>query len=1662
MDKEIKNNIQTEDIMTFDDMNFEETSDNDTSVREENIDTGPIAASYNNPDVLYADALTSHQIDIIQSHLDGTIGRYVQIVRESSEGVQQEFWNKIAAEVQEEGGFTNDVLTQTIKCLRKNVEEANIARQELAQKILNRDLAQGLAEGFTKKSRKKDVAQKTKKEVPKKQENVVNMGEIKKEVSDVLSDDIKKKYLSQFNDLSKKEIAKKEKFFDRSVQTITNKIVKSCDNGKNNINVNEYVRNLLAKGGIYSKINKVFKNEQKNVNVKEKNMKFEAPQNKSEKKEKKLQSAEDLVQSASVDEISDILKQSSEKNINSNLAEVGAELDDLNKRIADMESTLKSPIKDMNDKGATTQADIDKLIKRGEVVFSQQKKLEKQKALMKQKEVITEYVEQNSKIDVEGKEKELEEMRVEIKKMDKQIASGKNYESKSEFGADDLDVNKGSVLVKKRDALNEDIKQLDGIVANGKKVEAILKKIGAKTENPVNRSEDKKQADKKEIPKATTQDEKSRDTDMNEEEKFDKEVARRDENKTLGSQEDVKNMDVIVEGEEVIEINPDDLEDMDAMNPDGAIEMERGTDGQWRMEGDEGSSMEELREILDNTRSALVSKSRKSETAMNKIRSLLGANINADNISDEIKQLQANYDEALENVRSKINEQKDGMREVEQKKINEDLRFMDFDEGVAMNEAETKARLETLPGKIGESIHKVGLWYKKQNKYVKYGLAAGMFGAGLLTGGAGVAGGALAVGAATKRVLGAAAMGVGIGMAMETRSSNKQKERLGAEKTNFSELSLEQQNEMIKNMNLNTQKEYEKIKTTRRRIKFATISAVAGLLVGGQALAHGLGSDTADTPPSEHLSEMSAAEIAQETRYGEGVLRAMSHDFTDEMKGTKAFELFKERHGPDAYLKYLQDGGDDSKWQKIVENDIKLYVESAKNQLESGVGAGSENLYDSDDYINDEIKKDELEGILSDKRAQLAHKIARQMGIDNPNSIDFNTTFTQIKGQDVPESVLQQYEHEINQIRSAMAGDRNAIEHITEPDGVKIIQDPNTLYAAMDHSDASHVADNPTSYPGEVESAGGSVEIFNDGQKSLLELLKETSGVSADTTMEQLNMTNNAKLRDMMAGITMRASQEFGSNGLPHEGETIGAYLQRVGELHGPEGIVNSEILKAAADKSLGDYQIDTDIPDVVENEGTASAVETYTQDETLAAEEQSVASAKADNPTSQGTEKITYTQEETLAAEEQSIASAEVDNPIAQNFEGIDVSVNGNGLLTIEKGSSIEGTLIKFLMANNDKLTEGGMGWDADKYRDVQEWAGKRAHGLAVEFAKAHPGIDLDTVQPGTMLELNLNNLADVKVDIDFEGGAHIVPEQGKIIFDNAEDNIEYAKEDILTAEEQSVASHEADNPTPQETKVAVAQEADRLIKGGVNSADAKEFAEMEMAMHGNIDSIDNVEDDISKDGKRLMQQRDKLRELAQKMGVDNTETVTTVDGNTTTTTTTSEYKLQGNVLNGKEIPKEFTQEEITKLEQSAYWKDMVDKNHAQESSIDNEQVSDEVENHFENMTEGEAMRELVSNTEFKTAVAKQIQEMSGASSIQNALNNVAKTDMNFYLADGNIGIEKEQMEALRDRAVKAFGDSGNPRPGVRTGEYFTRIFAKSIYEGKVKDIFPSAEFTV
>ena len=94
-------------------------------------------------------------------------------------------------------------------------------------------------------------------------------------------------------------------------------------------------------------------------------------------------------------------------------------------------------------------------------------------------------------------------------------------------------------------------------------------------------------------------------------------------------------------------------------------------------------------------------------------------------------------------------------------------------------------------------------------------------------------------------------------------------------------------------------------------------------------------------------------------------------------------------------------------------------------------------------------------------------------------------------------------------------------------------------------------------------------------------------------------------------------------------------------------------------------------------------------------------------------------------------------------------------GVLRIPEGGSVEKSLQEFLVANHEKLRDGALGWDPQQYHSVQEWAGVRAHVLAQEFFRAHPEAHIDLVQPGTVIEVDISDPADLHIAVHEDGNA-------------------------------------------------------------------------------------------------------------------------------------------------------------------------------------------------------------------------------------------------------------------------------------------------------------------
>ncbi len=1207
-------------------------------------------------------------------------------------------------------------------------------------------------------------------------------------VTQILSPQVKKEYLASFTNLSPEQVKKKSEFFDKKIESITKKIQKEEQKNGKIDDVNSFAMTVLSKGPIYSKINKaVNKVENKN-----KDMNFDNPNiNKRDadinKADTKSVTPEEIFNNSSADELRDLIKESQSGQIDKNVSEINEELEDVQSRISNMESALKSPTTHVDDKGATTQADVDKLKKRMQELQTQEQK-------MKNAKDISQYIENNKITNLESRKKELNQMQEELKHLNDRVQEGQNYESKSSYAADDLSAGKDDALIKKRDALAKDVDILGKMIAQGEKIQEVL---GVQDEEGISK------------PSSATAREDVLDRMEARGDNVDEHRQRQGDAAADGqpTQEEIDrgilDRDIPNDGTQNQEGGPDnnneDVDNIDELDPD-AVEPVEG-----------GPNLEELNSVLDKAREDLVVKKRRSESSMDKIRSVLGMKGDTDNITEEIQGFQDAYDNAIEVVRAQLLQEQAGAPDARKKEINAQLMFMAKDESVKMQEAETKARLETKFGQLGDKIDEVGRWYKNLKPKTKYMIAGGLFAAGALTGGAGVAGGAITAAAGMKRLFGAVAMGVGVGMAVETKMGTKKNEKEAELRGQFEGLTLEQQSNAIQNMDLETQAEFDKIKTDRRRVKFTKIATVATFLVGGQMLSsafggHGQAADNITTGATHLESSLDAADSTVDAAVG------VDNSMSEYMQQAKDLPE-TDRDRMEAYLigltKTVTDSGGTVNTELLNQEAQKAFEQyqfDGKVPTEA-VGTGVDDLY------------------------------------DDPGANQMSEYMQQAK--DLPET------------------DRDRMEAYLIGLTKTVTDSGGTVNTELLHQEAQKAFEQ-YQFDGKTPSIDVDTEA-NDVYKSFRD--------AVDNVEQQK--------------VEMAAWQaEHGANSVYEPFE---------------EAVKAAEQQKA----ELAQWQ---------EARGNAIDIDAQT------------AIDQKDN-----------------VAMEQSVKSGAADNPLSQGFNYIEMNADNVGTLVVEKGSSIEGTLIKFLETNSEKLTEGGMGWDPEDARwggDVEKWAGARAHGLAQEFAKAHPGIDLDTVQPNTALNLDLSNPADVRVDIDFEGGPRIIPEGGKV----------------------------------------------------------------EIATSG-----DNVE-----------------------IPVQNTETP----------------------LAQAEIDTSASVEQATVVEEGTTKSTWVNPDTGREFTPAGEVVPEQVPS----LAEVDVITELTKNPEFRTALTTQIKDIAGVEDIRN----IANTQISLFESNDG-GAINSKINGVINRAQQAFGDSaGAPQNNATVGSYVTRIFARAVQEGKVKDIFPSSDFSV
>ncbi|MEF3691851.1 MAG: hypothetical protein V3574_02210 [Candidatus Moraniibacteriota bacterium] len=93
------------------------------------------------------------------------------------------------------------------------------------------------------------------------------------------------------------------------------------------------------------------------------------------------------------------------------------------------------------------------------------------------------------------------------------------------------------------------------------------------------------------------------------------------------------------------------------------------------------------------------------------------------------------------------------------------------------------------------------------------------------------------------------------------------------------------------------------------------------------------------------------------------------------------------------------------------------------------------------------------------------------------------------------------------------------------------------------------------------------------------------------------------------------------------------------------------------------------------------------------------------------------------------------------------DNSVDSLTQIKVIEGKGIKDSLAQFLAQNHEKLTEGKMGWDPEKYASIEEWADKRAIGIVGEMQEKYPDYNFDKVSAETDFQVDLSDKADIRI---------------------------------------------------------------------------------------------------------------------------------------------------------------------------------------------------------------------------------------------------------------------------------------------------------------------------
>ena len=233
----------------------------------------------------------------------------------------------------------------------------------------------------------------------------------------------------------------------------------------------------------------------------------------------------------------------------------------------------------------------------------------------------------------------------------------------------------------------------------------------------------------------------------------------------------------------------------------------------------------------------------------------------------------------------------------------------------------------------------------------------------------------------------------------------------------------------------------------------------------------------------------------------------------------------------------------------------------------------------------------------------------------------------------------------------------------------------------------------------------------------------------------------------------------------------------------------------------------------------------------------------ESEKSVSESVAKSEYLKEDVKVVEQKMDVIAEMDNSTLQRFAGIEISESNIGILAVKEGSSLEGSLIAFFKENHAKLTEGKMGWDLNKYENLEDWAGKRAHLIAQEFADKHPEEFPEgapsLIHEGAEIKINLNNPADIQIEgIEDEEGLGYLKKDVDFLDDSSK-QVPTEQEAVMQAEELKFkAGISGDKIEPDESfqdqKVKTEQVAEVQESGSVDTVENESAIKQEVKNGG------------------------------------------------------------------------------------------------------------------------------------------------------------------------------------------------------------------------------------